>query len=49
LHIGEEDRYAVQLAVEEACTNIVDHAYAGARPTPTIAVLAGPAGHGARS
>lgn len=36
LHIGEEDRYAVQLAVEEACTNIVDHAYAGGAPGPLL-------------
>ncbi len=26
--------YAVNLAVEEACTNIVDHAYAGGPPGP---------------
>lgn len=34
IRASEDDRYAVQLAVEEACTNIVDHAYAAAAPGP---------------
>jgi len=31
---GPEDAYAVNLAVEEACVNIVEHGYAGAAPGP---------------
>jgi len=31
---GAEDAYAVNLAVEEACINIVDHGYAGVAPGP---------------
>jgi serine/threonine-protein kinase RsbW len=34
LNLGAEDAYAVRLAVEEACTNIVDHGYAGTDPGP---------------
>lgn len=28
--LGEQDIFAIQLAVDEACTNIIEHAYAGA-------------------
>lgn len=34
LNLGAEDAYAIRLAVEEACTNIVDHGYAGTDPGP---------------
>lgn len=31
---GAEDAYAVNLAVEEVCINVVDHGYAGTEPGP---------------
>ncbi|MBY0465879.1 MAG: ATP-binding protein [Burkholderiales bacterium] len=34
LNLGAEDAYAIRLAVEEACTNIVNHGYAGTEPGP---------------
>jgi anti-sigma regulatory factor (Ser/Thr protein kinase) len=34
LSLSEEDMFALRLAVEEACTNIVAHGYAGHAPGP---------------
>jgi anti-sigma regulatory factor (Ser/Thr protein kinase) len=30
-NLDEQDVFAIQMAVDEACTNIIEHAYAGAR------------------
>ena len=32
--LGEDDRLAVRLAGEEACSNVIDHAYQGVEPGP---------------
>lgn len=34
LALGDEDAQAVRLAVEEACSNVVDHGYASTAPGP---------------
>jgi serine/threonine-protein kinase RsbW len=34
LALGDEDAQAVRLAVEEACSNVVDHGYADTAPGP---------------